>query len=212
MCGHLSRIVHAGSEVFETATVDAIISLFVQQSETLTAYVFNQNKEIEQRGSIIASEIGNPYLIDSLFSPYTYLLRKIDSQTKSILIDLAKCEGACSTGDAYKLVPLIKEENSNASIYRLVNTGTLDKYATRWGYKEIVYLTKELGFRPVSPTVSVELFENTFGKAYRMKAKGPKIIMKGLNLLDAFVDTEGIYLPGKTTLVINSSNIDNFSR
>lgn len=209
MCGHLSRIVHAGSEVFETATVDAIISLFVQQSETLTAYVFNQNKEIEQRGSIIASEIGNPYLIDSLFSPYTYLLRKIDSQTKSILIDLAKCEGACSTGDAYKLVPLIKEENSNASIYRLVNTGTLDKYATRWGYKEIVYLTKELGFRPVSPTVSVELFENTFGKAYRMKAKGPKIIMKGLNLLDAFVDTEGIYLPGKTTLVINSSNIDN---
>ena len=85
----------------------------------------------------------------------------------------------------------------------------MDKYATRWGHKEIVYLTKELGFRPISPTVSIALFENTFGKAYRMKAKGPKIIMKGLNLLDAFVDTEGIYLPGKTTLVINSSDIDN---
>ncbi|MDE6795914.1 MAG: Eco57I restriction-modification methylase domain-containing protein, partial [Muribaculaceae bacterium] len=209
MCGSLSRIVHAGSEVFETATVDAIISLFVQQSKKITAYVFNQKKEIEQRGSIKTTEIINPYLIDSLFSPYAYLLHKIDSQTNSHLIDLAKCEGACSTGDAYKLVPLIREQESNMPSYRLVNTGTLDKFATRWGYKEIVYLTKELGFRPISPIVPIALFEDTFGKAYRTKAKGPKIIMKGLNLLDAFVDTDGVYLPGKTTLVINSSNIDN---
>ena len=32
--------------------------------------------------------------------------------------------------------------------------------------------------------------------------------MKGLNLLDAFVDEQGIYLPGKTTLVINSTNVE----
>ncbi|MDE6019052.1 MAG: hypothetical protein K2G85_09605 [Muribaculaceae bacterium] len=57
--------------------------------------------------------------------------------------------------------------------------------------------------------MSVEQFEKTFGKTYIAKARGSKIILKGLNLLDAFVDVNGIYLPGKTTLVINSANIDN---
>ncbi len=208
MCQRLSHIVHAGNDVFETATVDAIITLFTQSSKEINAYVFNRNKDIEKRGSIKTSEIMSPYLIDSLFSPYASIINNIDSIAKSHVIDLAKCEGACSTGDAYKLVPLITE-NTRGQSYRLVNTGTLEKYTNRWGHKEIVYLTKELGYKPLCPTVSVEQFEKTFGKAYIAKAKGSKIILKGLNLLDAFVDVNGIYLPGKTTLVINSANIDN---
>lgn len=64
-----------------------------------------------------------------------------------------------------------------------------------------------MGYKPLTPYVNIARFNATFGKAYINKAKGAKIIMKGLNLLDAFVDVNGEYLPGKSTLVINSDNI-----
>lgn len=206
MLSRLRTIVHAGSNVFDNATVDAIITLFVPSSDTITASIFNKERKIEQRGRVKSASIENPYLIDSLFSPFANFISNIDSSTNKRIGDLAKCEGACSTSDAYDLVPLINE-NPTGDSYKLVNTGTLDKFSCRWGIKEIVYLAKELGYKPLTPYVNVERFNATFGKAYINKAKGAKIIMKGLNLLDAFVDDNGEYLPGKSTLVINSDNI-----
>ena len=207
MTKQLVSIVHCGSLIFENATVDAIITLFAQKSDLIQAAVFNKEKIIELRGSIKSGELVNPYLIDSLFSPYASIISYIESHTCSCIGNYATCESACSTGDAYKLVPLISESDAKKS-YRLVNTGTLDKFGCRWGTKEIVYLKKDLGYCPLKPMVPVEDFEASFGNAYKNKAKGPKIILKGLNLLDAFVDEKGFYLPGKSTLVINSSNQD----
>ena len=203
----LSKIVHAGSDVFDSATVDAIISLFITSSQSISAFVFNRERKVESRGSMISSELKDPYLIDSLFSPYASLISKIEAGKDSFLLSIAKCEGACSTGDAYKLIPLISEVDDSLS-YRLVNTGTLDKFSSKWGIKPISYLKKDLGYQPLKPLVNIAQFEGLFGNAYITKAKGPKIIMKGLNLLDAFVDEQGIYLPGKTTLVINSTNVE----
>ena len=208
MTKRLKSIVHSGSKVFESATVDAIISLFVRESQNITAYIFNSNKEIEQRGSVRGPNLQNPYLIDSLFSPYASLISVLEQKSSLQVHDIANCEGACSTADAYKLIPLISDVAIDDKSYRLVNTGTLDKFGNRWGIKEIVYLAKELGYKPKTPYVSISDFEATFGKAYVLKAKGPKIILKGLNLLDAFVDEGGIFLPGKTTLVINNKNIN----
>lgn len=207
MTKRLVSIAHAGSNVFDNATVDAIVTLFSQASSKIKAFVFNEKREVEERGSIVSENITNPYLIDALFSPYMYLIEKIEANSNSCLSTLGKCEGACSTGDAYKLVSLIKDYETEPS-YKLVNTGTLDKFATRWGKKEIVYLAKELGYKPLTPFVPISDFEKIFGKAYKLKATGPKIIIKGLNLLDAFIDEDGNYLPGKTTLVINSSDVD----
>lgn len=206
MKNQLKSIVHAGSKVFDSATVDAIITIFIPSSDSIEGFVFNSDKKIEKRGTISTCVLEDPYLIDSIFSENATLIQKIDDISESHISSYVKCEGACSTGDAYKLVPLIKNEEKTTS-YRLVNTGTLDKFSTRWGQKEIVYLTKELGYKPLTPYIPIAKFEETFGKAYINKAKGPKIILKGLNLLDAFVDEDGIYLPGKTTLVINSNNI-----
>lgn len=205
MTKQLVSIVHCGSSIFENATVDAIITLFAQNSDLIQAAVFNKAKTIELRGSIEGSELVNPFLIDSLFSPNASIISYIESHISTHIGDYATCESACSTSDAYKLVPFISESDTKKS-YRLVNTGTLDKFGCRWGIKEIVYLKKDLGYCPLKPMVPVEDFETSFGNAYKNKAKGPKIILKGLNLLDAFVDEKGFYLPGKSTLVINSSD------
>ncbi len=205
MTKRLSKIVHAGSDVFENATVDAIITLFIESSSDVIAYVFNSNKYFEQRGHAIWKAIESPYYIDSLFSPFCGLVSQIESCANAKLSDFANCEGACATSDAYKLVPLVSDLTDGAgNYYKLVNTGTLDKFANKWGNRPIKYL----GVSSINPIVLTTEFESAFGKSYINKSRGPKIIIKGLNLLDAYVDENGEYLPGKSTLVINSYNVN----
>lgn len=205
MIPQLFKIVHAGNKVFENATVDAIITLFANASPSIEAYVYNKEKKLEYTGSVENHCIPEPYYIDYLFSKGQKVICKIDEISTENIKTLAVCENACATSDAYKLLPLI-ENNSlpNQQQYKLVNTGTIDKYSSKWGKKEITYLGTKLLF----PVVNINAFNTSFGKSYIRKSSYPKIIIKGLNLLDAFIDVKGEYLPGKTTLVICSNDID----
>ena len=205
MIPQLFKIVHAGNKVFENATVDAIITLFANASPSIEAYVYNKEKKLEYTGSVENHCIPEPYYIDFLFSKGQKVICKIDEIGTENIKTLAVCENACATSDAYKLLPLI-ENNSlpNQQQYKLVNTGTIDKYSSKWGKKEITYLGTKLLF----PVVNINAFNTSFGKSYIRKSSYPKIIIKGLNLLDAFIDVKGEYLPGKTTLVICSNDID----
>ena len=74
--------------------------------------------------------------------------------------------------------------------------------------KDITYL----GSKYMNPVVDKRDFCEHFGKSYIRKALSKKLIFKGLNLLDGFIDLNGIYIPGKSTLVICSNNTDNFFR
>ena len=87
---------------------------------------------------------------------------------------------------------------------KLVNTGTIDKFSNRWGVKDITYL----GAKYINPVVDKKEFCESFGKAYVRKALSKKLIFKGLNLLDGFIDLNGNYIPGKSTLVICTDNIN----
>ena len=55
--------------------------------------------------------------------------------------DLSICESACASSDAYLLKPILY---SNMQVtqdeYKVINTGTISKYVSRWGYKEMKYL------------------------------------------------------------------------
>src|SRR5690606_14619763 len=84
------------------------------------------------------------------------------------------------------------------SYFRIVNTGTIGKYVSRWETQPMVYL----GDNYLRPVVNREEFFSNFKNAYSKKTLRPKIILKGLNLLDACLDLDGSTIPGKTTLVI----------
>ena len=86
--------------------------------------------------------------------------------------------------------------------YRLINTGTIGKYCDKWSQKDISY-----GGKFSFPVVSRYSFNNTLGKSYTKRASRPKIIFKGLNLLDGCIDENAEILPGKSTIVICSENI-----
>ena len=206
MIPRMKTILHTGNKTFESAMVDAIITLFVRSSDVISAYKFDGNKNIIHVNSVPSNSIPKPYYIDSLFSENNYIIRKLEDES-IMLSTIAECENACATHDAYELSPYIyhlTSEYDSVSQSKLVNTGTIDKFSNRWGVKDITYL----GAKYACPVVDKKAFVSHFGKAYIRKTLSKKLIFKGLNLLDGFIDLSGDYIPGKSTLVICSDNIN----
>ena len=201
----LQSILRAGSKVFENATVDAIITLFVSKSESIRTLKFNEQKQVENITQIEKSLLVEPYYIDYLFSDSANIIEKFERHNNPLSI-IATCENACATSDCYALLPYIHNDSQqNSGTYKLINTGTIGKYYSRWGEKECTYLKHKFMY----PVVNIKEFEAAadLGKAYKKRAKLPKIIMKGLNLMDACLDEKSEILPGKTTLVIYSDEL-----
>ena len=206
MLPRMSEVLHVGSDIFENVRVDGIISLFLAKSNTLKTLKFDNKKDVCKISFINKTEIEPPYLIDYLFSTNSIIISKIEKSVANKLIDVAVCEGSCATKDAYDLIPFLENnaKYKKTDYFALVNTGTIDKYSNKWGIKEITYLGNKLLY----PIVNKKKFNANFGRTYVAKAAKPKIIFKGLNLLDAFIDIEGTFLPGKSTLVICSDDIE----
>ena len=205
MIPRLKTILHTGNKTFESATVDAIITLFLDKSNEISAYRFDKDKNIILMNTVLSKSIIKPYYIDSLFSEHNFFVSNMERGAIT-LKQIAECENACATNVAYELSPYVFNVNADYDPVRclkLVNTGTIDKYANKWGVKEITYL----GSKYIYPVVDKNKFRANFGVAYVRKAFSRKLIFKGLNLLDGFIDFNGEYLPGKTTLVICSDNI-----
>ena len=203
MCNRLAKIIKAGNRVFESATVDAIITLFIPKSDKLQTAKFINKSDIKIIASEDISNLTKPFLIDFLFSDNISVVQRIDTKKKKI-IDFVECENACATKDFYIVQELI-EKNNNPNpkeFYKLINTGTIDKYRNKWGEKEISY-----GGKYSFPSVSKTKFNLTLGKSYTRRAAQSKIIFKGLNLLDGCLDESAEYLPGKSTIVLCSENI-----
>ena len=204
MRNRLRYITRAGSKVFGSATVDAIITLFIEESDSLTTSHFTTENHV----SIITTDdirnLESPYLIDFLFSEHSKLIQKIDN-VKGKLIDLAECENACATSDFYVVRDLIEENKSpNLDVYyKLINTGTIEKFRDRWAEKQISY-----GGKFSYPVVKISSFNQRLGKSYTKRAASKKIIFKGLNLLDGCIDLTASIIPGKSTIVICNENIE----
>jgi len=108
---------------------------------------------------------------------------------------------------AYKLKEILKDIEGRydpAKHYKVINTGTIDKFSSRWGIKQMTYLKdKYLG-----PVVLKNVFHKLFPNSYGDKPLKKKLIIKGLTLLDCTLDINGEYVPGKTTIIVASENIN----
>lgn len=204
MCRRLLLITKAGNKVFENATVDAIITLFGSDAKETNFAQFFEKNSVKTIVSENISKIEKPYLIDYLFSNNIKLIKKIDS-IKFWIKNYVECENACATSDFYKVRDLI-EINKSPNLkdyYKLINTGTIEKYRNKWDEKEISY-----GGKYSFPVVSKKIFNEILGKSYTQRASLPKIIFKGLNLLDGCLDENATIIPGKSTIVLCSKKIN----
>lgn len=203
---NIFSILKAGREVFESVNVDAIVTVFTKTPESSLRVYDYIGTEIKPKRVVGKNTLKPPFAYDWLFSDFVELLTKIDANGENVSKH-GSCENACATSDAYKLQDFIEEEPRNAErneYLRIINTGTIGKYVSKWGQREMVYL----GRRYARPVVNKNRFHGAFQNSYGKKAVKPKLIVKGLNLLDACLDEDGTTIPGKTTLLITSDSLE----
>lgn len=202
----IKSILVAGRHVFDSAKVDSVITTFTAgEHSDLEILEFDDGLPIKRR-TIPKSLFGPPFALDSAFSSnFDFLLACATNLGK--MSELCDFENACATSDAYKLKPLMQNLTGtfdSKKYFKVINTGTILPFANKWGKSEMVYL----GDKYLFPVVDREAFFEEFPNSYSQKAQKPKVVVKGLNLLDATLDLDGTIIPGKTTLIGSSSRPD----
>ncbi len=191
-------IAEAGRKVFENAKVDSIITFISKCSKAnIKIDKFVDGKAINF-SSVDKLSLIEPYAFDWLFSDFVSKINEID-KFPNRLSDYAICENACATSDAYKIKNYLLNTSFDSEKHlKIINTGTIGRYVSKWGKREMTYLKDKY----LQPVVNKEEFQEDFSNSYGIKSILPKLIIKGLTLLDGCIDFDGNIIPGKSTLVI----------
>jgi hypothetical protein len=202
----LHKLLRSGRDVFESAGVDSIVTVFNKEPSKYFDYLDMFEGGITNVSSVNKEIFQPPYQLDIVFSPYIKLLIEITNSHSSLKVNFKQeCENACATSDCYILKEILENSEDvpeDVLHYKVINTGTIGRYISRWGKKEMTYLKDKY----IHPIVRYDSFHETFNNSYATKAKSPKIIIKGLTLLDSTIDYSGSVIPGKSTLIIKSSD------
>lgn len=128
------------------------------------------------------------------------LLIKILSNNKNVAC-FCEVENPFTVSEAYNLIPCLyegkeKEDNSNL---KLINTGTIDKYISLWGYKKTSYIKNKFLF----PFIDKNKFNSIMPKRFNQSVS-KKIIISGIRYFECFLDINGEYVAGKSTIIIRN--------
>ncbi|WP_213299170.1 Eco57I restriction-modification methylase domain-containing protein [Paraburkholderia sacchari] len=200
----IERIVALGREVFERAQVDSIVTVYRKSGTDHVETARLEGTTLTPLARVRKRELEAPWALDALLSPHFAFVRRL-IRAHPALGSLLRCENACATADAYRLAPLIDEAQDGFDArrhYRMVNTGTLGRYTSRWDSKPMTYL----GRRYTQPVVERSRFAAAFANSYGTRADAKKVIVKGLTHLHATLDLSGGTIPGKTTLILCSDD------
>ena len=207
MIPYMTRILHLGNAVFDTATVDSIVSFFDKSGcQKLCMMAANAQNSFETVHVIDKYLIDSPYLIDQYFQKNIPEIIERVERLPHQLEEYAKCEYAmASATQAYLLKTIIYEsENVKKNEICLLTTGLLGKYRGFWGIKKMRYLKNIYKF----PVICIDAFCEKFGSMAANRIQLPKLMIKGLNLLDCTLDLDGRYTSTAATLVIRSENVE----
>lgn len=124
------------------------------------------------------------------------LLLKINLQQKLSQI-IKEIFSSATVSEAYEIKKFLFDDN-NRDGYKLINTGTIDRYISLWGQKKTQYIKDCYTF----PRISSNDLKNVNANR-EFQAKSPKIIIAGMSKnIEAFFDQKGEYLAGKSTSII----------
>lgn len=206
---NIKQILVAGRDVFDSALVDSIITLFTKsEHETIGVYKMEpSDRSVHKLRDVSKTILSKPYALDIVFSDSIGLIEKIDKKEDK-LGNHYSCENACATSDCYTLKEILYSledgDEFSDEYYRVINTGTIGRYVDKWGITPMKYLKDKYEY-PVSKKTD---FHSTFPNSYGSKASKSKIIIKGLTLLDAALDEQGNTIPGKSTMMIAVDDVD----
>lgn len=210
LISNFKSILVSGRETFESALVDSIITIITKNENSKIEYLnmdckTNQIKSIRLVDKTLLTQ---PYSLDIIFSDSIETIAKLEQNYKK-LKDYYKCENACATSDCYKLKEILyslksPQEFDEKVHYKVINTGTIGRYFSRWGKQPMKYLKDKYQY----PVVNRKDFHSLFPNSYGQKGDKKKIIIKSLTLLDSCIDYDGIIIPGKSTMMIECTNFE----
>ncbi|GGE44487.1 Eco57I restriction-modification methylase domain-containing protein [Psychroflexus planctonicus] len=199
-------VLESGRKVFKTAKVDSIITHVSKLSTQYLVLKGYENKKFVIKNTFSKDKISKPYALDWLFSNQLNIIYKLERPNFK-MSDFFEIESACATSDAYLLKEILfdldlESDFDSTKHYKVINTGTCDKYLYKWGVKEMKYLKDKYLY----PVVLKDDFNKIFKNSYLDKTGKTKLITKGLTLLDTSYDKEGNIIPGKSTIVTSCKN------
>jgi len=166
-----------------------IISIdeFMELSEIKFIANLTKNEKIEKNFGVLLSNNIN-------------LLKKIQWNSKTIKTNFV-VENPFTTGEAYKIKDILLSNKIFKNSFKFINTGTIDPYCNLWGKKKTTYL-KDKYEHPIIKSLE---FKNKFPKRFIQTSKA-KIIITGMRYFEAFLDETGVYIAGKSTIIISKKN------
>ncbi|MBQ9817525.1 MAG: Eco57I restriction-modification methylase domain-containing protein, partial [Proteobacteria bacterium] len=159
MIPNMTRILHLGNDIFDSALVDSVISIFQKPaSQHLCILAADADHSCHIINEIDKSQIPSPFLIDQYFqSDIPPIIAQFESLPHRFE-EYAHCEYACANPTAaYKIKPYIRDAQiPEPNEFRIINTGLIDPFTHRWGKKDMRYLKSSYPY-PVTDADSIRL-------------------------------------------------------
>ena len=165
---NIHSVLFAGRSVFETALVDSIITTIIKKECQNINVLHMQNNNVTLIRSVSKTILHSPFALDILESEHISLIEKIDSNSFP-LFKIAECENACATSDCYKLKKYIYSLQSPTDYreetqLKIINTGTIGRYLSRWDTAEMKYLKDKYSCPVVNKNQFLAAFPNSYSR------------------------------------------------
>ena len=125
------------------------------------------------------------------------LLSKLIEKSKLLIKDKYDIVAAATVNEAYIVKEILKDDSYNSKRFKLINSGTIDKYTSLWGIKDTKYIKGAY----TTPIIEKSDLKNKLPNRYSL-AKCEKLIIASMTkVLEAYYD-DGQYLAGKSTTCV----------
>jgi len=105
---------------------------------------------------------------------------------------------SATVSEAYKLKAILSDDCINSKMVKFINTGTIDPYISLWGERNTQYIKGSY----VAPCVELNKLKKLLPNR-AAQAKSEKIVIAGMSKgVEAYHDSGGMYLAGKSTTII----------
>jgi F0F1-type ATP synthase membrane subunit b/b' len=205
---HLLQICNCSEiKVFEEVGNSPVIT-FVKKdiaNNEIAIHSFS-NDYIIRKGKPIPSSLVESDNWGILLSKHLDILLKIFNSERRVF-QICDVENPFTVSEAYNFVDYVfdGENGEGAGHLKMLNTGTIDKYISLWGLKLTSYIKRKYKY----PFVKKGLFRNSMPKRYEQSIS-KKIIITGIRHFECFLDCNGEYVAGKSTIIIRNAK-DDFS-
>jgi len=157
-----------------------------------------QNTVRIERTSIVSNKIMNSFQWDMFFCTpeLTSILAKI-ANSKSVFGKLVEFSSPCTVSEAYKIKAFLSDSKTALGSKKLINSGTIDRYISKWGIQSTTYIKGQYFY----PIVSDESLKGMNNNRYKQSSSCKIIVANMTTALEAFLDTDAEYLAGKSTVI-----------